>query len=137
MTVENILQRYNLKNTSCRKFILSELLQHCTAMTENELKNSFPGLFDRVTFYHTLKTLKEVGTIHKIVLQDSATKYAISRHSFHEQELHSHFHCHCCDEVFCLQNQVQLQCNLPQGFERKQVSIVIEGVCAADMAVTQ
>lgn len=131
MTVENILRTHNLKNTSCRKFILSELLDSKTAMTEQEIKTSFPDLFDRVTFYRTLKTLEEVGAIHRIVLQDNTTKYALSRKSFHDHDIHPHFHCEKCDEVFCLPTKIQLYIDLPNGFVQNHVSMVIDGVCAA------
>ena len=131
MTVEKILHQYNLKNTGCRKFILNELLGSHTALTENEIKTSFPDLFDRVTFYRTLKTLEDAGAIHKIVLQDNTIKYAISETSSCENDIHSHFHCNKCDEVFCLHNKIQLQVELPAGFIQHHVSMVINGVCAA------
>ncbi|MDO5523360.1 MAG: transcriptional repressor [Bacteroidia bacterium] len=131
MTVEDILHQHNLKSTGCRKLILSELLESRTALAESEMKVSYPGLFDRVTFYRTLKTLEDAGAIHKIVLQDNTTKYAISRHLGHEQDIHSHFHCGKCDEVFCLQNKIRLDIELPQGFVRHNISMVVEGLCAA------
>lgn len=91
MTVENILRDYHLKSTTCRKFILNELLRSQTALTEHEIKTSFPDLFDRVTFYRTLKTLEDAGVIHKIVLQDNTIRYAVSKKPFHEQDIHSIF----------------------------------------------
>ena len=131
MTVENILREHKLKSTGCRKLILSELLESETALAENEMKALFPGLFDRVTFYRTLKTLEDAGVIHKIVLQDNTAKYAVSREICRAEDIHSHFHCGKCDEVFCLQNNVQLNIELPQGFVRHNVSMVVEGLCAA------
>lgn len=131
MTVENILRDYHLKSTTCRKFILNELLRSQTALTEHEIKTSFPDLFDRVTFYRTLKTLEDAGVIHKIVLQDNTTRYAVSRKSFHEEDIHFHFHCCVCNEVFCIQSKSRINMELPQGFVQHRVSMIVEGVCAA------
>ena len=55
MTVENILHKHNLKSTGCRKLILSELLESKAALAESEMKASIPELFNRVTFYRTLR----------------------------------------------------------------------------------
>ena len=71
MDAEQILKLHNLKNTGCRKFIISELLNNDSALSENEIKKALPDLFDRVTFYRSLKTLEEKSIIHRIVLHDS------------------------------------------------------------------
>lgn len=129
MTVENILLNHNLKITSCRRFILNELLKTKTALSENEIKASFPELFDRVTFYRTLKTLETANIIHKIVLHDNSTKYALSHFEQHQDTIHSHFHCVKCDEVICLHGKSKVEIQLPQGFISKEINIVIEGLC--------
>ena len=134
MTVEEILHAYDLKNTGCRKYILGELLGSESALSENELKESYPELFDRVTFYRTLKTLEERGIIHRIVLNDNSVKYALSRHHHEEDQLHSHFHCEKCDEVLCLRGKTRFDAELPQGFIMNEVFVVIEGLCAGCVA---
>ena len=131
MTVEEILHKYELKNTGCRKYILSELLDSKSALSESELKESYPDLFDRVTFYRTLKTLEDRGIIHRIVLNDNSVKYALSRPHYGEDHLHSHFHCSKCDEVLCLQGKTQFDVELPQGFIMNQVFVVVDGICAS------
>lgn len=129
MTVEEILDTYALKNTSCRKYILSQLLKSDTALSENEIKESFPQLFDRVTFYRTLKTLEEKQVIHKIVLNDNSVKYAFNHH--HEKNsAHSHFHCENCDDVICLHGNIRFEVELPKDFVKKDVYIIVEGLCS-------
>ena len=59
ITPEEILQEHDLKNTSCRKYVINRLLDSHTALSEDEIKETFPNLFDRVTLYRTLKTLEE------------------------------------------------------------------------------
>ncbi|WP_298649503.1 transcriptional repressor [uncultured Proteiniphilum sp.] len=129
MTVEEILHAHDLKNTGCRKYILGELLKNEAAMSENELKEFYPDLFDRVTLYRTLKTLEDRGIIHRIVLNDNTVKYALNRHH-HDDKVHSHFHCEKCDEVLCLDGTTQFDAELPKGFVIKDVFVVVEGLCA-------
>ena len=109
ITGEEILNAHDLRNTGCRKFILSELLKNDAALSENELKGPYPVLFDRVTFYRTLKTLEEKGIIHRIVLNDNSLKYALNRHHHEYEEMHSHFHCEKCDEVLCLSGKTKFE----------------------------
>lgn len=127
--VEAILNKHDLKNTGCRKFILSELLKSDTALSESEIKEPFPDLFDRVTFYRTLKTLEEKNVIHKIILNDNSVKYALTRHQHDNEQLHSHFHCEKCDDVLCLHGKTRFEADLPKNFVKKEVFVIIEGVC--------
>lgn len=127
MTVNDILDKYELRNTSCRKLILQSLLDSNEALTENEIKLPFDELFDRVTIYRTLKTLEEVGAIHKIILKDSTVKYAITKQQHHT--VHSHFHCNKCDAVHCMPNAVEVNIKLPKGYLHEELFIVINGLC--------
>ena len=129
MTVEEILQHHDLKNTGCRKYILNELIKSESALSENEIKASFPELFDRVTFYRTLRTLEESGVIHKIVLNDNSVKYALSHNAHPNDDVHSHFHCIKCDEVLCLHGNTRVETALPDGFVQHEVFLVINGLC--------
>lgn len=127
MNVNDILDKYELRNTGCRKLILQSLLDSDEALTENEIKSSFEDLFDRVTIYRTLKTLEEVGAIHRIILKDNTTKYAITKHQHHA--IHSHFHCNKCDAVHCMPHAVEATLHLPKGYTHHELFIVIDGLC--------
>ncbi len=130
ITPEEILQEHDLKNTSCRKYVINRLLNSHTALSEDEIKETFPNLFDRVTLYRTLKTLEEKDIIHKIVLNDHSIKYALSNCQDDADILHSHFHCESCDDVMCLHGHTHVETELPQNFVQKKVYVVIEGLCA-------
>lgn len=129
MTAEEILLSHNLKNTGCRKFILCKLLEKKSALSESEIKESFPDLFDRITFYRTLKTLEDKNIIHKIVLNDNSVKYALNHFHSHDENLHSHFHCGTCDDVLCLHGKTSFEIELPENFIKNEVYVIIEGVC--------
>lgn len=128
MDAEQILKHHNLKNTGCRKFIINELLNNNSALSEHEIKQALPDLFDRVTFYRSLKTLEENCIIHRIVLHDSTVKYALNNEALPKGE-HAHFHCMKCDEVVCVETQVNVAVNLSKGFTIDTAQILLEGIC--------
>lgn len=128
MDVEQILKYHNLKSTGCRKFIISKLLNNNSALSENEIKKALPDLFDRVTFYRSLKTLEEKNIIHRIVLHDSTVKYALNNEALPKGE-HAHFHCIKCDVVTCLETEVQAPVAMPEGFSVNSVEVLLEGTC--------
>lgn len=115
MNAEQILKHHDLKNTGCRKFIINELLNIDSALSENEIKQAMPDLFDRVTFYRSLKTLEENNIIHRVVLQDSTVKYALNKEVLPKGD-HAHFHCIRCDSVTCIETQLPETPHLPEAF---------------------
>ena len=128
MNSDDILKAHNLKNTGCRKHIINELLNTNTALSENEIKAALPDLFDRVTFYRSLKTLEEKGIIHRIVLQDASIKYALNSEMLKKHD-HAHFHCTDCDNVMCVESIFDNSINMPSGFSVKSTQVLLEGVC--------
>jgi len=128
MNAGQILRHHNLKNTGCRKFIINELLNIDSALSENEIKQAMPDLFDRVTFYRSLKTLEENNIIHRVVLHDSTIKYALNKELLPNGD-HAHFHCVRCDSVTCLDTQLPEAPHMPDGFSVKSVEVLLEGTC--------
>jgi len=128
MKIEQILKEYGLKNTGCRKHIIKELMNKGEALSEKDIKDALPDLFDRVTFYRSLKTLEEVGLIHKIVLDNSVVKYALNFDLKSRCE-HPHFHCVDCDKVICMQEQIPQNVQMPGGYNVLSAKLLLEGVC--------
>lgn len=128
MDAEKILKLHNLKNTGCRKYIINELLKSESALSEYEIKQSLPDLFDRITFYRSLKTLEEKGIIHRVILHDATSKYALNKDILNNAN-HAHFHCVKCDEVVCLESQIAPPVDLPKGFSLDSAQVLFEGTC--------
>lgn len=129
VNAEHILKAHGLKNTGCRKHIVNELLTKGVALSEHEIKEVLPDLFDRVTFYRSLKTLEEKGIIHRIILHDASVKYALNDKLLYP-EVHPHFHCTECDNVTCLDTDVKTNVSsLPPGYKVNETQVLYEGVC--------
>lgn len=130
MTAEQILKEHGIKKTVCRKCIIDKLIESDdTALTENEIKDAFADLFDRVTFYRSLKTLEESKIIHRVVLNNATVKYALSSHLV-LSKIHPHFHCTSCDKVICLDSSLMdRNIHLPTGYKVESAQILLEGIC--------
>lgn len=123
-----ILQRHNLKRTSCREGILQTILSSKTALSENEIRGRLIGNYDRTTFYRSFKTLEESKIIHKIVVDNQLVKYAIANTITHKDE-HAHFYCTDCQTVKCLDTVKVSVPSLPDGFSATETEVVIKGTC--------
>lgn len=130
MTAEQILKEHGIKKTVCRKCIIDKLIQSKdTALTENEIKDAFSDLFDRVTFYRSLKTLEESKVIHRIVLNSNVVKYALNGQLV-LSKIHPHFHCSICDRVICLDSSIlDNNLHLPSGYKVESLQLLFEGTC--------
>lgn len=130
MNAEQILKEHGVKKTVCRKCIIDKLIESDdTVVTENEIKDVFLDLFDRVTFYRSLKTLEEAKVIHHIVLNNTTVKYALSS-QFVLSKVHPYFHCTHCDKVTCLDfSLLDENLLLPSGYQVESAQILFEGIC--------
>lgn len=127
-----ILQSHKLRITDCRLDIIQEFLEKNVALSHSDLEETLNQQFDRVTIYRTLKTFLDKDLIHKVLDDSGATKYALCAHGDakhdHSHE-HVHFKCETCGETTCLENITLPQIKLPSGFEKKEMSLLVQGIC--------
>lgn len=127
-----ILQSHKLRITDCRLEVIREFLEKNIALSHSDLEEILKQQFDRVTIYRTLKTFLDKDLIHKVLDDSGATKYALCAHGDathdHSHE-HVHFKCETCGETTCLEDIVLPQVKLPQGFEKKEMSLLVQGIC--------
>lgn len=128
METQEILHKYNLKQTGCREGILSLLLEAGQALSENEIKEALDKKYDRTTFYRSFKTLLEHKIIHKIVVDNLLVKYAPDITVTGKQN-HAHFYCERCASVLCVDSVPIEQPQLPNGYKVLETEMIIKGVC--------
>lgn len=129
--LENILKNKNVKPTAMRMLILQLLKNKTVALSLTDLEDRFVKS-DRTTIYRTLKTFVKKEIAHKIDDGTGVTKYALCKEDCHcviETDLHVHFHCNSCGETICFPENKIPHINLPEGFSKKMVSLVVTGIC--------
>jgi Fur family ferric uptake transcriptional regulator len=112
--------------------IIQEFLDKNVALSHSDLEDKLNQQFDRVTIYRTLKTFLDKDLIHKVLDDSGATKYALCAHGetkhVHNHE-HVHFKCESCGETTCLEEITLPQIKLPSGFEKKEMNLLVQGIC--------
>lgn len=130
LTPLSILQNHKLRITDCRQEIIQEFLDKQIALAHSDLEQTLEAKFDRVTIYRTLKTFLDKDVVHKVLDDSGVTKYALCDHDeeSHNHE-HVHFKCETCGETTCLETITLPIIDLPVGFEKKEMNLLIQGIC--------
>jgi Fur family ferric uptake transcriptional regulator len=126
--IKDILHKNGLVRTSCREEIVHALASSATPLSEHEIKSSIQDSFDRTTIYRTFKTLIAKGIIHKIVIDNTMMKYALSQNPEPEKQ-HAHFYCMSCKKVFCLPSVKWDYSQLPDLYRATEAELLIKGYC--------
>jgi Fur family transcriptional regulator, ferric uptake regulator len=127
-----ILKNFDLRHTDTRENILNGFLSKTTALSHGDLEMLLESGFDRVTIYRTLKTFLDKGIIHKILDDNGGVKYALCKEQCssdaHHHD-HVHFKCSDCNETYCLEKFLIPEIILPEGYQRKEVNVLVQGIC--------
>ena len=129
--LENILIAKQISPTAMRLLVLEFLLKQTSAVSLSDLEKEFQ-YSDRTTLYRTLKTFEERALIHNIKDGTEAVKYALCesdcKNGIH-YDLHLHFYCTNCKELFCLPETQLPEVSLPGKFKLSEISLVARGIC--------
>ncbi|WP_394993309.1 Fur family transcriptional regulator [Emticicia sp.] len=130
---KDTLKEYELRHTGCRSDILQSFQNFNFALSHGDLEERFGERFDRVTIYRTLKTFVEKGIIHKVLDDEGGTKYALCKNSecSHDNHHHEHVHFKClqCGNTTCIESVYIPVFNLPEGYKRTEVNMLVQGTC--------
>ena len=88
----------------------------------NEIKKDFVSI-SLATVYKNINTMLDAGIIQEIKVPQKKSKFEITKHK------HSHFVCEKCGEVYDVEQPKKLDIELPEGFEPKEASVMISGIC--------
>ncbi len=130
--LESILVSKQISPTAMRLLVLEYLLKQKTATSLSDLEKEFERS-DRTTLYRTLKTFEEKGLIHNIKDGAEAVRYAVCEADCKDgvhYDMHLHFYCTNCKELFCLPNAQIPKVELPGNFQLQEISLVARGICS-------
>jgi Fur family ferric uptake transcriptional regulator len=133
-TPEQLLTDKALRITRQRTDILSILLEHNTALSQNELEQRLGAIADRVTVYRTLKTFVQEGILHTVPDEQFGVRYALcDTHGCepqgHHHHDHMHFKCTQCGDTLCLDDVRLPPMPLPDGYRALELTVVAKGIC--------
>ncbi|MEX1270013.1 MAG: transcriptional repressor [Balneolaceae bacterium] len=132
-TLEKRLESRNIRPTAMRLRVMSYMMQQKATVSLADLEEFFDRA-DRTTLYRTLKTFEEKGMIHRIVDDTGSSKYALCSSDCqcsYPADLHPHFFCTHCEDVYCLTGYHLPEVNLPEHFTAKDATYLIKGICEA------
>lgn len=130
--ISDILRNTGLRVTETRQDILKSFVEKTAAISQGDIESELGEGVDRVTVYRTLKTFVEKGIIHKILDDNGGVKYALCKEQCqdgHHHHDHLHFKCSVCLETTCLEKNIIPEFNLPEGYQKEEVNILVQGVC--------
>ena len=126
-----LLRERKLKATSTRLEVLSVISDYNKAIPFSEIQNALHN-FDRVTLYRTIHALMENGIIHKALIEEKETFFAVCSNSCSSDchnHKHIHFKCSSCQAVTCVQADRPISFSIP-GHSIESFEIEARGVCA-------
>jgi len=130
-TIENILKTHKLRKTNCRIDVMDVFLKSNKALTQGDLEQSLKK-YDRVTLYRTLNSFLEAGILHKIPNDDGIACYGLCFETCtpeNHHHNHAHFKCNDCGTIVCLDMPVTEAIDLPKGYKKENINVIIDGVC--------
>ncbi|MDR1718553.1 MAG: transcriptional repressor [Dysgonamonadaceae bacterium] len=118
------------RNTKTKQLVMSVLEKANAALCHEDIEKQLSGQLDRVTIYRILQGFCDDGILHKITSESGKSHYALCHNCSLEKhnDEHLHFHCICCDNIFCLEAPLVIA-PLPAGYEARAVSCLISGYC--------
>jgi Fe2+/Zn2+ uptake regulation proteins len=131
-SISHILKHAQLSITENRAKILELFVGAQSALSHADIENKLGRHLDRVTIYRTLQTFVEKGIVHTIPTIDNAVLYALCKNDCsggHHHDNHVHFICDKCSTTYCLDNVTIPEVHLPEGFTKKQIDVLVSGIC--------
>jgi Fur family transcriptional regulator, ferric uptake regulator len=132
MTAVQTLKNFDLRHTNGREEVLNLFLGADHALSHGDIENGLGPDHDRVTIYRTLRTFLDKGILHKVLDDGGNPKYALCRETCaegHHHHDHVHFKCEDCGQTTCLDQVTIPVVALPNGYSRKEMNLLIQGVC--------
>lgn len=134
MTAEAILERYGIKETPNRILVVRALLAAERPLGLIELERELQTV-ERSSIFRVLTLLSGKGMLHEMEDGRGVARYEIcasdkrDSHAAGDLDLHPHFFCERCGEVYCFDELRIPTFDLPDGFSLSSVNYMMKGIC--------
>lgn len=127
----SLFQHHGVRSTANR-ILVAELLMHSARpLSMVEIETLLPSM-DKSSIFRALNVFREGRMVHIIEDGCGGARYELCQSCHeggHDEDLHAHFFCECCQKTFCLEGVHIPQVDLPQGYEAHSANFVIKGLC--------
>lgn len=129
--MEDMLVRAGIRPTSNRLLVLRALASSLHPLSLAEIDAAI-GSMERSSVFRTLSLLLEHHLLHAVEDGRGIVKYELCHGDAHHtmNDMHVHFYCEGCNEVFCFENLHVPEVDLPDGFAATSVNYMLKGLCA-------
>ncbi|WP_302591731.1 Fur family transcriptional regulator [uncultured Muribaculum sp.] len=130
-TVVSILEKNGIKPTSNRILVLKALLDSRKPLSLKDIEADLVTM-EKSSVFRVLALLAEQHVLHTIEDGSGVTRYEICKANEDcclEEEIHAHFYCELCHEVFCFDSIHLPKVDFPDGFSVRSMNYMFKGVC--------
>ncbi|MCM1336688.1 MAG: transcriptional repressor [Candidatus Amulumruptor caecigallinarius] len=128
--IEQLMEQAGIRPTSNRVLVMRALEASAHPLSLAELEAEI-GTMERSSVFRTLTLLLDHHLLHAIEDGRGIVKYELCHgHEHHTRDdMHVHFYCEGCHEVFCFEELPVPDVELPEGFEANSVNYMLKGLC--------
>lgn len=129
-SITEILSRAGLKPTPNRVLVLRALSESRSAQSLMQLEHTLETL-DKSSISRVLQLLSANKLIHCIEDGRGILRYELCRGNKHcsVDDMHAHFYCTNCGELFCLTDIQAPVIDVPDEFRVDSISYMLKGIC--------
>ncbi|MCH5235901.1 MAG: transcriptional repressor [Muribaculaceae bacterium] len=130
--IEGILIKEGINPTPVRILVYKCLQEIEYPISLSEIEERLDSV-DKSTISRTLTVFKNNHLVHSFNDGSGSVKYEICHSHDHEHldDTHVHFRCEKCGSTICLTSVKIPKVELPTGFESKEISYIITGICSS------
>lgn len=127
---EELLEVAGIRPTVNRILVARELLAAENPLSMMELEEQLETL-EKSSIFRVLTLLLEHGLVHAIEDGRGIVKYEICHGdgSCSPADMHPHFYCEKCKNVYCFEHLSIPEVALPEGYSLKSINFMMKGIC--------
>ena len=126
---EQMLSDAGIRPTAIRIMVLKEIISQQHAFTLADMEQRLDTL-DRSTLFRTLTLFVRHGLLHETDNGSGSKLFCLCECGHHHSHTpHIHFTCNACHETYCIKDIDTSAIPKPEGYEVKELNIVMRGLC--------
>lgn len=131
-TCVQLLEQHGIKPTSNRIIVVKALAAEERPSTMSELENKILTI-DKSGIFRSLMLFREHNLVHSLEDGEGCMRYELchSHSDDGDDDMHVHFYCEQCHQMYCLYDTHIPPVALPEGFRMQTVNYVVKGICPA------